>query len=282
VNSQRTEPGQGIVVRSHPATDQSATDQPGAGPGGTVAEIVLDRPEALNALSTAMLASLAQACARVGADRAVRAVLLTSSAGRAFCVGADLKERAAMTDAQILAQRPVFRAAFAALLGLPQPVIAAVHGFALGGGCELALSCDVIVADDTAVFGLPETTVGLVPGCGGTQLLARRIGPGKAADLVLTGRKVPADEADRIGLADRRVPAGTADDRALELARQIAANSPVAVRAARQAMRLGAGLSLPAALEVEDAAWRTAVLSGDRREGIAAFVAKRSPAWPGE
>jgi enoyl-CoA hydratase/carnithine racemase len=287
VESQRAEPGQGIVVRSHPAASQAAAgqpapDRPGAGPGGTVAEIVLDRPEALNALSTAMLTSLAQACARVGADRAVRAVLLTSSAGRAFCVGADLKERAAMTDAQILAQRPVFRAAFGALLGLPQPVVAAVHGFALGGGCELALSCDVVVADDTAVFGLPETSVGLVPGCGGTQLSVRRIGPGRAADLVLTGRKVPADEAERIGLADRRVPAGTARDRALELARQIASNSPVAVRAARQAMRLGSGLSLPAALEVEDAAWRTAVLSGDRREGIAAFVAKRPPAWPGE
>jgi enoyl-CoA hydratase/carnithine racemase len=247
-----------------------------------VAEIVLDRPAALNALSTAMLVSLAQACARIGADRQVRAVVLTSSGGRAFCVGADLKERAAMTDAQILAQRPVFRAAFGALLGLPQPAIAAVAGFALGGGCELALSCDVIVADDTAVFGLPETSVGLVPGCGGTQLSVRRIGPGRAADMVLTGRKVPADEAERIGLADRRVAAGTAGDCALELARQMAANSPVAVRAARQAMRLGAGLGLPAALEVEDAAWRTAAFSGDRREGIAAFVAKRPPVWPGE
>ena len=142
-----------------------------------------------------------------------------------------------MTDEQILAQRPVFRAAFGALLGVPQPVIAAVHGFALGGGCELALSCDIIVADETAVFGLPETTVGLVPGCGGTQLAARRIGPGRAADMVLSGRQVPAAEAERIGLADRLVPAGTATDSALELARRIAANSPVAVRAARRAIR---------------------------------------------
>src|ERR1700727_4083230 len=113
-----------------------------------------------------------------------------------------------MTDEKILAQRPVFRAAFGELLGVPQPVIAAVHGFALGGGCELALSCDIIVADETAVFGLPETTVGLVPGCGGTQLAARRIGPGRAADMVLTGRQVPAAEGARIGLADRLGPPG--------------------------------------------------------------------------
>jgi enoyl-CoA hydratase/carnithine racemase len=245
-----------------------------------VAEVRLSRPTAMNALSTTMLVALADACATVAADREIRAVVLTAAGERAFCVGADLKERAAMSDAQLLAQRPAFRAAFGALLGLPQPVIAAVHGFALGGGCELALSCDVIVADDTAVFGLPETTVGLVPGCGGTQLLARRIGPGRAADLVLTGRKVSAAEAERIGLADRRVAAGAAADSALGLARQIAANSPVAVRAAKQALRLGAGLGLAAALEVEDAAWRTAAMSDDRREGIAAFVAKRPPAWP--
>ena len=247
---------------------------------GAVAQIVLDRPAALNALSTAMLDALALACAGIAADPGVRAVVLSSAADRAFCVGADLKERARMDDAQILAQRPRFRAAFGTLLGLPQPVVAAVHGFALGGGCELALSCDIIVADETAVFGLPETTVGLVPGCGGTQLAARRIGPGRAADLVLTGRQVHAIEAERIGLADRLVPAGGADGTALDLARRIAANSPVAVRAARHAIRTGAGLPLDAALEVEDAAWRTAATSADRREGIAAFVEKRPPAWP--
>ncbi len=164
----------------------------------------------MNALDTAMAASLARVCAEIAASRQIRAVVLSASGDRAFCVGADLKERAAMTDAEILAQRPVFRAAFGGVLGLPQPVIAAVHGYALGGGCELALSCDVIVADESAVFGLPETTVGLVPGGGGTQLALRRIGPGRAADLILTGRRVDAAEAERLGLADRRVAAGTA------------------------------------------------------------------------
>ena len=134
-----------------------------------------------------------------------------------------------MSDAELMAQRPVFRAAFGAVLALPQPVIAAVHGYALGGGCELALSCDMIVADETAEFGLPETTVGLVPGGGGTQLALRRLGPGRAADLVLTGRRVGAAEAERLGLADRVVPAGTAAEHARELAAQIARNSPVAV-----------------------------------------------------
>ena len=254
----------------------------GDGAAGAICEIVLDRPAAMNALSTEMAARLAQACAEVGADRQVRAIVLSAAGERAFCVGADLKERAAMSDAELLAQRPVFRAAFGAVLGLPQPVIAAVHGYALGGGSELALSCDLIVADETAVFGLPETTVGLVPGGGGTQLALRRLGPGRAADLVLTGRRVDAAEAARIGLADRLVPAGTAAGEALAIARQIAANSPVAVLAAKRAIRQGSGVSLAVGLEVEDAAWRTAAFSGDRREGIAAFTQKRPPRWPGE
>ncbi len=129
----------------------------GAGVPGGICEIVLDRPEAMNALSTAMAARLARVCAEIAADLQVRAVVLSAAGGRAFCVGADLTERAAMTDAELMAQRPVFRAAFGAVLGLPQPVIAAVHAYALGGGCELALSCDLIVADETAIFGLPDT-----------------------------------------------------------------------------------------------------------------------------
>ena len=249
-------------------------------PQATVAEIMLDRPEAMNALSTAMGARLATVCAELAADRGIRAVVL-AAAGRAFCVGADLKERAVMSDADFMAQRPVFRAAFGGVLALPQPVIAAVHGYALGGGCELALSCDLIVADETAEFGLPETTVGLVPGGGGTQLALRRLGPGRAADLVLTGRRVGAAEAGRIGLADRLVPAGTAGQHAHELAERIAGNSPVSVRNAKRALRQGVGVPLAAGLEIEDSAWRAAAFSTDRKEGIAAFVQKREPNWPG-
>jgi len=251
-------------------------------PADGIAEITLNRPEAMNAISSAMAAELTRACAELAAAPEVRVVVFGAAGERAFCAGADLKERAGMTDADIMRQRPVIRAVFGALLALPQPAIAAVHGFALGGGCELALSCDLVVADETATFGLPEVTVGLVPGGGGTQLALRRLGPGRAADLVLTGRKVGIDEAMRLGLVDRRVPAGQDGPAALELAGQIAANSPVAVRAAKRAIRHGWGVSLEAGLDIEDAAWRTAALSADRREGIAAFVEKRKPAWPGQ
>jgi enoyl-CoA hydratase/carnithine racemase len=253
-----------------------------ARPADGIAEITLNRPEAMNSISSAMAAELARACAELAAAPEVRVVVFGAAGERAFCAGADLKERAGMTDADIMRQRHVIRAVFGALLALPQPAIAAVHGFALGGGCELALSCDLVVADETATFGLPEVTVGLVPGGGGTQLALRRLGPGRAADLVLTGRKVGIDEAERLGLVDRRVPAGQDGPAALELAGQIAANSPVAVRAAKRAIRHGWGVSLEAGLDIEDAAWRTAALSADRREGIAAFAEKRKPAWPGQ
>jgi enoyl-CoA hydratase/carnithine racemase len=266
------EPISGVRVHRHEGAEVSRA----------ICEIVLDRPETMNALSTAIAARLAQVCAEIAADLQVRVVVLAAAGERAFCVGADLKERAALSDAELMAQRPVFRAAFGALLGLPQPVIAAVHGYALGGGCELALSCDLIVADETAIFGLPEATLGLVPGGGGTQLAARRLGPGRAADLILTGRRVAAAEAGRIGLADRVVPAGTAGQHAARLAEAISGNSPVAIRAAKQAIRLGSGMSLAAGLEVEDAAWRTAAVSADRREGIAAFAEKRPPDWRGD
>ena len=272
----------------------SITRHPIAGAGSAViAEIMLDRPP-VNALSSAMARALTAACAEIGADHDVRAVVFSAAPGPAFSAGADLKERAAMSDAEIMAQRPLIRAVFGAVLALPQPVVAAVHGFALGGGCELALSCDLIVADETAVFGLTEVTVGLVPGGGGTQLMLRRLGAGRAADLVLSGRRVGIDEAERIGLVDRRVHADYATSSgdgaseqalhatALEAARQIAANSPVAVRAAKRALRNGWGVGLASALDIEDAAWRTAAASADRREGIAAFAEKRTPVWPGE
>lgn len=141
-----------------------------------VAELVLDRPRAMNAVSTDMARSIAAACAALAADPDVRVTVLTSSHERAFCVGADLKERNSFTDADLVRQRPTARAAYTGVLELPMPTIAAVHGFALGGGFELALSCDLIVADRTALVGLPEVSVGVIPGGGGTQLLPRRVG----------------------------------------------------------------------------------------------------------
>jgi len=246
---------------------------------GHVAEIVLNRPEALNAISTELARQLASVCAEVGADPSVRAVVLAAAGAKAFCVGADLKERKRMTNEEIFAQRPVFHAAFSGVRNLPQPVVAAVHGYALGGGCEFALSADIIVADETAVFGLPEVTVGLVPGGGGTQLAPRRIGPGKAAEMIFTGRHLGAEEALAYGIADHSVPAGMAREKARTIAGMIAKNSPVAVRAAKKAMRRGDGVDLEAGIDLEENAWRTAASSADRREGITAFNEKRAPNW---
>lgn len=249
---------------------------------GQVAELVLDRPKAMNAVSSEMARSIAGACAALAGDRGVRVVVLTSTHERAFCVGADLKERNSFSDADLLKQRPVSRAAYGGVLDLPMPTIAAVHGFALGGGFELALSCDVIVADPTAVVGLPEVSVGVIPGGGGTQLLPRRVGAARAAELIFTARRVEAAEARELGLVDQLVEEGRDRDEALALAARMAANSPVGLRAAKRALRLGHGLDLAAGLEIEDAAWRAVAFSGDRAEGVAAFNEKRRPAWPGE
>ena len=246
-----------------------------------VAEIVLDRPEAMNAVSTAMARAIAAAAAAVAADETVRCVVLTSSHERAFCVGADLKERNSFTDADLMEQRPVARAAYGGVLDLPVPAIAAVDGFALGGGFELALSCDVVVAGDGALVGLPEVSVGVIPGGGGTQLLVRRVGWSRAARAIFTAARLSAPEALELGAVDEVVPAGTARDRALELARTIAAHSPVGLRNAKRAMRLGADVDLAAGLEIEDGCWRATAFSGDRREGVAAFAEKRRPVWPG-
>ncbi|MGW0731239.1 enoyl-CoA hydratase/isomerase family protein [Streptomyces sp. NPDC002851] len=244
-----------------------------------VVEFLLDRPKAMNAVSSDMARSIASACQALGDDPSARVVVLSSSNDRAFCVGADLKERNSLSDAELVAQRPTARAAYTGILDLPMPTVAAVHGFALGGGFELALACDLIVADGTAVVGLPEVSVGVIPGGGGTQLLPRRVGAARAAELVFTARRVAADEARELGLVDALVEDARAG--ALELAARIAANSPVGLRAAKRALRLGHGLDLRAGLEVEDAAWRTVAFSGDRAEGVAAFNEKRRPRWPG-
>ncbi len=247
-----------------------------------VVELVLDRPSAMNAISTAMARALSAATAELAGDPAVRAVVVTSTHPRAFCVGADLKERNGFDDDQLRRQRLVTGPAYRSVLDLEMPVIAAVEGFALGGGCEIALSCDLVVAGRAATLGLPEVSVGVIPGGGGTQLLTRRLGWSRAADLVLTARRVDAEEAYRIGLADRRVDAGSAAAEALSIATQIAANSPVGVRNAKRAMRQGMDVPLAAGLAIEDGAWRATAFSADRAEGVAAFAEKRRPRWPGE
>jgi enoyl-CoA hydratase/carnithine racemase len=244
-----------------------------------IATVTLDRPEALNAISTALARALAATFEPLATRRDLRAVVLAGAGDKGFCAGADLRERSGFDDHGWFVQREVFRRAFGAVRRCPLPTVAAVFGFALGGGCELALACDLVVAADDAVLGLPEVGLGLVPAGGGTQLLVRRVGRSAAKDLVLTGRRVGAAEALRLGLVDRVVPGDSVRQAAHDLAAEIAANAPTAVRLAKWALDLGADLALEAGLEVEDQAWRRAVLSDDRREGIAAWNERRSPRW---
>ena len=225
--------------------------------------------------------TLADACAQLASDREVQAVVVTSSHEKAFCVGADLKERNSLSDADLVRQRPIARSAYTGVLELPMPTIAAVDGFALGGGCEIALSCDIVVAGESATLGLPEVSVGVIPGGGGTQLLTRRLGWSKASRMIFTCRRFTGVEAGEYGLVDEVVPAGTAREAALEMAGVIAKNSPVGLRNAKKAMRLGFDVDLRTGLEVEDACWRATAFSGDRAEGVAAFNEKRPPRWPG-
>jgi enoyl-CoA hydratase/carnithine racemase len=247
---------------------------------GHVATVTLNRPDVLNAISTALARELAATLEPLGTDRRVRAVVLTGAGDRAFCAGADLKERHGFADHDWLLQREVFRRAFAALRRCPLPTVAAVFGHTLGGGTELALACDLVVAAEDTVLGLPEVRLGLVPAGGGTQLLVRRVGRGAAKDLVLTGRRVDAAEAARLGLVDRVVPRARVHAVAGRLAAEIAANSPAAVRLAKWAIDVGGDLALEAGLELEDQAWRRAALGEDRREGIAAWRERRDPRWP--
>ena len=249
-------------------------------PSVHVAEVIMNRPEAMNALSTEQVRRLGDAASQLAADDQVSVVIISSALEKAFCVGADLKERRRFDNDDLRRQRPVFQKAFGALRELPVPVIAAVDGFAMGGGCELALSCDVIIASASAVFGLPEVGLGLIPGEGGTQLLPRRIGFSRAADLLLTGRRVDAEEALRIGLADRLVPEGLARISALQLAEEIATKSPISLRAAKRALLQGLDVDLTRGLEIESRAWEEAAFSADRVEGIEAFNQRRAPRWP--
>jgi enoyl-CoA hydratase/carnithine racemase len=249
--------------------------------GGEVATITLSRPEALNAISGEMAVEVSAAFRAVAGDERTRVVVLAAAGDRAFCVGADLKERNRLDHAGWLANRERIAEMFAAIRETPTPTIASVFGYALGGGFELALSCDLVVAADDAVFGLPETTVGIVPGGGGTQLLARRCGLARAKEMIFTGRRLAVEEAHAWGAVNRVAPAGELAEATADLAAEICRAAPVGVREAKRAIDGGFGVPLSEGLALEDAAWRAAVASDDRAEGVAAFTEKREPRWTG-
>jgi len=246
-----------------------------------VATVVMQRSEAMNALSGEMADMLSGAILQAAAEPNVWVMILASSGDRAFCVGADLKERSTLDDAGWLRNRTLMRGLFESLRSVPQPTIASVFGHALGGGFELALSCDLMVASDDAVFGLPETALGIVPGGGGTQLLARRIGIARAKEVIFTGRRLTAQEAQRIGLVSKVVAKSELRSATTSLAREICKSSPIAVQEAKRAVDNAFDIPLEHGIELEDLAWRRAVASEDRKEGISAFNQKRDPEWKG-
>ena len=246
-----------------------------------VAFVTLNRPEALNAISGEVANELGGAFLQAAAQPDVWVVVLEAAGEKAFCVGADLKERNRLDDAGWLRNRMLMRGLFDSLRALPQPTIASVFGHALGGGFELVLSCDLVVAADDAVFGVPEVRVGIVPGGGGTQLLARRIGVARAKELIFTGRRVSAAEAHGLGVVTRVVERGQLQATTMAMALEICRSSPIAIQQAKRAIDAGLGLPLEHGIELEDLAWRRAVASEDRKEGITAFNEKRDPEWKG-
>jgi len=251
-------------------------DEPAAG----VARITFNRPEAANALNTRMGEELAEAWTALAADEALRCVVL-AAAGRHFCAGADLKERNGMTDEAWAAQHRVFEAMAQAQLSVPVPVIAAVNGAAMGGGCEMTLACDFAYASETARFGLPEVGLGIMPGLGGTQLLRRCAGERRAIEILTTGRPFSAAQALDYGVVNGVASPEALMDTVLAVAGEIAAKAPLSVRALKHVVREAHSLDLAAAMEMELSAYNRLFKTADRREGVASFNEKRTPVFEG-
>ena len=241
---------------------------------GSVATITINRPEALNALNSAVLDELNAVID--GIDTAVvRAVVLTGAGEKSFVAGADIGEMSTLTKAEGEAFGKKGNDVFRKLETLPVPVIAAVNGFALGGGCELSMSCDIRICSDNAMFGQPEVGLGITPGFGGTQRLARTVGVGMAKQLIYTARNIKADEALRIGLVNAVYPQAELMDEALKMASTIAGNAPIAVRNCKKAINDGLQVDIDAALVIEEKLFGDCFESYDQKEGMANFLRKK-------
>jgi len=247
---------------------------------GSTALLTLNRPDALNALNSATLEQLREVAGELARDPQLRAVVVTGE-GRAFVAGADISEMVSLSPAEAAAFSKRGHDAFAALEALEVPTIAAVNGFALGGGCELACACDWIYASSKAQFGQPEVGLGIIPGFGGTSRLTRRVGVGWSKEICLTGVRLKADEALRIGLVNRVFEPDELLTGALAAAESIAANGPLAVAVAKRVIQEGQEADLPLANAYEQAAFGMAFGSDDRREGMEAFLEKREAKFSG-
>jgi enoyl-CoA hydratase len=247
-------------------------------PDGAIAVVLLNRPEQLNALSDELMDDLVRTLEELDRDESVRAIVLGGN-DRAFAAGADIGELAQASAIDLYYQRRVER--WDAIRGLWTPLVAAVSGYCLGGGCELALSCDLIVASETAQFGQPETGLGIIPGAGGTQRLTRAVGKAVAMDVILSGRRLNANEALQAGLVARVVAKEAWLDEAKRVARHIAEKGPVATRLAKESVDRAYETTLAAGLEAERRALYLAFASEDAKEGLTAFTEKRKPEFRG-
>ncbi|MFD3273984.1 enoyl-CoA hydratase [Paenibacillus dendritiformis] len=250
--------------------------------GNGIVLMTLNRPESANALSIKMLEQLRDAAASCKFDRSVRCIVVTGAGEKAFCAGADLKERAGMDMNQVRRTVSLIRQSINDVEALPQPLIAAVNGAAVGGGMELALACDIRIASETATFALTETSLGIIPGAGGTQRLPRLIGKGRAKELIFTARKIDAKEAWDMGLVEVVAPPESLLDKALEIAGQIVRNAPIAVAEAKFAIDKGCDADLSTGLAIEQNAYEVTIPTKDRLEGLQAFKDKRPPIFKGE
>jgi len=246
---------------------------------GHVTEVALHNPDRYNALSRAVVEELAGTAYRLATDPSVRAVIVHGGESKAFCSGADLKERQGMEEAAVFGMVHLLRETVTLYERLPMPVIAAIHGMAFGGGCELALACDIRLMADDAQIGLTEVSWAIIPGAGGCVRLPRLVGPAKAKELIFTARKLNAAEALQIGLVNQVVPRDHLLATAREMAGRIAENGPLAVRAAKRA--INEGLALDGGLAAEWAAYQSIVRTEDRLEGLKAFAEKRRPVYHG-
>ena len=252
-------------------------------PAEYVLKVTLNRPEAANAFNTQMATDLMRLFDDLNlAPGDTRCVILTGAGERAFCAGGDLKERDGMSDEAWHAQHLVYERMIRAMLDCPLPVIGAINGAAFGGGCELAAAADFVYAADSARFAMTETSLGIIPGAGGTQTLPRAIGERRAKELILSARRFSADEALRWGLVNEVFPLAQLQAQALAAAQRIATNAPLAVHQAKQAIRRGLQMSLADGLGFEIEAYNRTVPTADRREGVRAFNEKRQPRFRGE
>ena len=249
---------------------------------GLIGIMTIERPEVFNCLNLETLQTMREYLAALNSQRDVRVVIVTGAGDKAFCSGADLKERRTMTEQQVQHYIRTIRDTFTELERLPIPVIAAINGLALGGGTELALACDMRVMSETAEMGLTETSLGIIPGAGGTQRLPRLVGKGVAKELILTARRVKAAEALQIGLVNRVAPADQVLAASRELAESIAANAPLALAQAKYAVDYGVEVDLATGLAIESNAYQVLIPTKDRMEGLTAFKEKRKPHYRGE